>query len=85
MNRNIIGQLLKLEMWLGADGEWKWCLYEKNGQEWDWLESGGRTIIGSLPVHVAFPAFGPAVFLASELTAESQAPAVDLIVKRVGS
>jgi len=48
-------------------------------------ESGGRTVIGSLPVHVAFPAFGPAVFLASELTAESQAPAVDLIVKRVGS
>ncbi len=48
-------------------------------------ESGGRTVIGSLPVHVMFPALGPAVFLASELTAESQVPAVDLIVKRVSN
>jgi hypothetical protein len=45
-------------------------------------EAGGRTVIGSLPVHVAFPVRS-VVFLASELTAESQAPAVDLIVKRV--
>jgi hypothetical protein len=48
-------------------------------------EAGGRTVIGSLPVHVLFPAVGPAIFLASELTAESQAPAVDLVVRRVGN
>jgi hypothetical protein len=48
-------------------------------------EAGGRTVIGSLPVHVMFPAIGPAIFLASELTAESQAPAVELVVKRVSN
>jgi hypothetical protein len=48
-------------------------------------EAGGRTVIGSLPVHVMFPAIGPAIFLASELTAESQAPAVDLVVRRIGN
>ena len=46
-------------------------------------EGGGRTIVGSLPVRVAFPSFGPSVFLASELTAEASAPSVDLLVKRV--
>ena len=35
-------------------------------------EAGGRTVVGTLPVHVMFPAFGPSLFLASELTAESQ-------------
>jgi hypothetical protein len=45
-------------------------------------EPGGRTVVGSLPVHVTFPAFGPAVFLASELTAEGSAPSVDLTFKR---
>ena len=35
-------------------------------------EAGGRTVVGSLPVHVTFPQFGPSVFLASELTAESR-------------
>jgi hypothetical protein len=45
-------------------------------------ESGGRTVVGSLPVHVTFPVFGPSVFLASELTAEARVPAVELIVKR---
>jgi hypothetical protein len=48
-------------------------------------EGGGRTVIGSLPVHVMFPTFGPALFLASELTAESQSPSVDLAFKRVGN
>jgi hypothetical protein len=46
-------------------------------------EPGGRTVVGSLPVRVAFPSFGPSVFLASELTAEASAPSVDLLVKRV--
>ena len=36
----------------------------------------------SLPVHVTFPAFGPSIFLASELTAEASAPSVDLAFKR---
>lgn len=45
-------------------------------------ESGSRAAVGILPVRVTFPAFGPAIFLASELTAESRAPAIDLIVKR---
>jgi hypothetical protein len=34
-------------------------------------------------VSVGFPAVGPSVFLAAELTAEASAPSVDLIVKRV--
>jgi hypothetical protein len=46
-------------------------------------ESGGRTAAGILPVHIDFPAFGPSIFLASELTAETSVPAVELLVKRV--
>jgi hypothetical protein len=46
-------------------------------------EAGGRAVVGSFPVHVAFPSFGSSVFLAAELTAEGRAPAVDLIVKRL--
>ncbi len=45
-------------------------------------ESGGRPVVGSLPVRVAFPELGPSLFLASELTPEGQAPAVDLTFKR---
>jgi hypothetical protein len=45
-------------------------------------EPGGRIVIGSLPVRVAFPSFGPSVFLAAELTAEATTPSVDLLVKR---
>jgi hypothetical protein len=32
---------------------------------------------------VTFPDFGPSLFLASELTAETRAPSVELLVKRV--
>jgi hypothetical protein len=46
------------------------------------LESGGRSVVGSLPVHVAFPAFGPSMFLASELTAEASAPCIELAYRR---
>ena len=35
-----------------------------------------------LPVHVSFPAFGSSVFLVSELTAENQAPAIELSYQR---
>jgi len=45
-------------------------------------DGGPRSVVGALPVHVAFPPFGPAIFLASELTAESQAPFVDLTFKK---
>ena len=45
-------------------------------------EPGGRTVVGTLPVRAAFPSFGPSIFLATELTAESAAPNVELIVKR---
>jgi hypothetical protein len=45
-------------------------------------QSGGRTVVGALPVHVTFPAFGPALFLASELTAEGAMPSVDLLFRR---
>src|SRR5262249_17571 len=48
-------------------------------------ESGGRSIAGLLPVHVEFPTFGLSLFLASELTAETSAPVVELLIKRVAS
>ena len=43
--------------------------------------AGGRTVVGSLPVHVTFPAFGPSIFLASELTAEGRGAVVDLTLQ----
>jgi hypothetical protein len=46
-------------------------------------EGGARTVMGALPVHVAFPTFGPSIFLASELTAEAQMPSVQLTFRRV--
>ena len=45
-------------------------------------EGGGRTVVGVLPVQVTFPTFGPSIFLASELTAESRAPVMELTFKR---
>jgi hypothetical protein len=45
-------------------------------------DSGGRTVVGSLPVHITFPRFGSEIFLASELTAEAQSPSVDLSFRR---
>ena len=46
-------------------------------------EGGGRTVAGALPVDVTFPGVGPSVFMASELTAESQAPSIDLAIRRI--
>jgi hypothetical protein len=34
-------------------------------------------VTGILPVNVAFPAFGPSIFLVSELTGENQFPAAE--------
>jgi hypothetical protein len=33
---------------------------------------------GILPIHVSFPAFGPSLYLVSELTGENEAPAASL-------
>jgi hypothetical protein len=45
-------------------------------------EAGGRTVVGALPVHVTFPQFGPSLFLAAELTAESNTPSIELAFRR---
>src|SRR5215469_1904704 len=39
--------------------------------------SGGKAV-GILPLSVSFPAFGPSIFLVSELTGENQTPSTDL-------
>jgi hypothetical protein len=39
--------------------------------------SSGKAV-GILPLSVSFPAFGPSIFLVSELTAENQTPSADL-------
>jgi hypothetical protein len=46
-------------------------------------EGGGRTVAGTLPVDVRFPALGPSLFIASELTAERHAPSIDFTVRRI--
>lgn len=43
--------------------------------------SGGR-VTGILPVNVSFPAFGPSVFLVSELTGENQSPSAEFSIQR---
>jgi hypothetical protein len=43
--------------------------------------SAGR-VTGILPVNVAFPAFGPCIFLVSELTSENQSPAAEFSFQR---
>jgi hypothetical protein len=45
-------------------------------------EAGGRTVMGSLPVPVAFPDFGPSIFLVSELTPEAHAASVELAFRK---
>lgn len=42
---------------------------------------GGR-VTGVLPVNVSFPAFGPSIYLVSELTSENQFPAAELNFQR---
>jgi hypothetical protein len=39
-------------------------------------------VTGILPINVAFPAFGPSIFLVSELTSENQSPAADFNFQR---
>jgi len=45
-------------------------------------KSLGGKVTGILPVNVNFPAFGPSLFLVSELTSENQAPAADFNFQR---
>jgi hypothetical protein len=44
----------------------------------------GRTRQGALPIEITFPDFGPAVFLAAELTAETRGPSLEIDYKRGG-
>jgi hypothetical protein len=48
-------------------------------------KEAGRTRQGALPIEVEFPDFGPAVFLAAELTAETRGPSLEIDYKRGGS
>ncbi len=49
----------------------------------DLFQAGrGRTVAGTLPVRVPFPAFGQNLYLASELTAEGKAAVVELDYER---
>ena len=45
-------------------------------------KSIGGKVTGILPVNVAFPAFGPSMFLVSELTSENQFPAAEFSFQR---
>jgi hypothetical protein len=45
-------------------------------------KSLGGKVTGVLPVNVAFPAFGPSIFLVSELTSENQFPAAEFSFQR---
>lgn len=45
-------------------------------------KEAGRTTTGIVPVRVRLPAFGPSIFLAAELTAETRSPVLDLGYKR---
>lgn len=46
-------------------------------------EGGGRTVKGTLPIDVGFPSMGPSLFVAAELTAESQTPSIELSIRRI--
>ena len=45
-------------------------------------KSVGGKVTGILPVKVSFPAFGPSIFLVSELTSENQFPAAEFSFQR---
>ena len=45
-------------------------------------KSMGGKVTGILPVSVSFPAFGPSMFLVSELTSENQFPAAEFSFQR---
>ena len=45
-------------------------------------KSQAGKVAGILPIKVSFPAFGPSIFLVSELTSENQAPTAELNYQR---
>jgi len=45
-------------------------------------KSSAGKVSGILPVNVSFPAFGPSIFLVSELTSENQFPAAEFNFQR---
>jgi len=47
-------------------------------------KEAGRTRQGAVPIAIAFPSIGPSVFLAAELTAETQSPALDIQYRKTG-
>ena len=47
-------------------------------------KEAGRTRPGVVPIAISFPAIGPSVFLAAELTPEMQAPALDVQYRKTG-
>jgi hypothetical protein len=47
-------------------------------------KEAGRTRQGVIPIAITFPAIGPSVFLAAELTPETQSPSVDILYRRTG-
>jgi hypothetical protein len=47
-------------------------------------KEAGRTRQGVIPIAIGFPAIGPSVFLAAELTPETQSPSVDLLYHKAG-
>jgi hypothetical protein len=46
------------------------------------MKAAGGKVTGILPVNVVFPAFGPSIFLVSELTSENQFPAAEFNFQR---
>ena len=46
------------------------------------VSAGPRTVVGALPVTVAFPDVGPSLFMAAELTSESTSPVLQLSLRR---
>ena len=47
-------------------------------------KEAGRTRQGVIPIAIGFPAIGPSVFLAAELTPETQSPSVDFLYHKTG-
>ena len=45
-------------------------------------KSSAGKVSGILPVNVTFPAFGPSIYLVSELTSENQSPAAEFSIQR---
>jgi hypothetical protein len=48
----------------------------------EFRQKEGRRVSGVLPVHIPFVAFGPSIFLASELTPETRAAILDIEYER---